>query len=414
MCASRPRSSSAAAARAATCTSSSPTRRSAASASCPSRTPATSGSTWRGIPFYETSRGLEYLFGYCYRDDDGAVQYAAVWGRDRDAERAAFEQFVDWIVERRRRHPGMHVYHYAAYERSALTRLMGEHGTRETEIDDFLRQEVLVDLYRVVRQAIRASTESYSIKEIEKLYGFVRTAEVSGGDESVVRFEEWVETGDDSLLEEVERYNEEDCRSTFELHEWLRAIRPARASPGAFLPNSDRPTEEAEERDAEREALKEQLLAGAEEGSPRRLLANLVDYHQREARPEWWAWFRWPTSSTTTSSSATARRSAGLDWERGAPEVDGQSHAYRATFPPQEHKLEREGLEPGRRPAGIPHRGRRRPGRRQAVPELNEGGRAAPARAHTGPADPRTGSSAMRCCASSVHTPTVTRRRTRR
>src|SRR5262245_31798373 len=173
----------------------------------------------------------------------------------------------------------MHVYHYAAYERSALTRLMGEHGTRETEVDDFLRQEVLVDLYRIVRQSIRASTESYSIKEIEKLYDFVRTAEVAGGDESVVRFEEFVETGDRSLLVEVERYNEEDCRSTFELHEWLLSIKP----PGIpwRLPPELRPkSEEAEQLDAEREALKERLLVGADEGSPRWLLANLVDYHQ--------------------------------------------------------------------------------------------------------------------------------------
>ena len=35
-------------------------------------------------------------------------------------------------------HPGMHVYHYAAYERTALTRLMGEHGTREEEVDGLL------------------------------------------------------------------------------------------------------------------------------------------------------------------------------------------------------------------------------------------------------------------------------------
>ena len=188
------------------------------------------GDVWfdmEGHPFYETSRGLEYLFGYCFRNDEGEVVYDAVWGRDRDDERIAFEQFVDWVVARRAQHPGMHVYHYAAYERSALTRLAGQHGTREQEVDDFLRQEVLVDLYRIVKQSLRASTDSYSIKAIEKLYGFERTAEVAGGDESVVRFEEWVETGDDSILEEVERYNEEDCRSTYELHEWLRSIRPA-------------------------------------------------------------------------------------------------------------------------------------------------------------------------------------------
>ena len=305
------------------------------------------GDVWfdmEGHPFYETSRGLEYLFGYCYRADDGAVCYAAVWGRDRDGERVAFERFVDWVVERRRRFPGMHVYHYAAYERSALTRLMGEHGTREAEVDDFLRQEVLVDLYRIVRQSLRASTESYSIKEIEKLYGFVRTAEVSGGDESVVRFEAWIETGDESLLDEVEHYNEEDCRSTFELHEWLLSIRPDE-TPWRLPPEQRPKSEDVEKLDAEREAIKERLLAGAEEGSSRRLLAHLVDYHQREQRPEWWAWFRWPTLD---DEELVRDRTAigGLVWDIGPPAVDGQSHAYRATFPPQEHKLEREGWDP--------------------------------------------------------------------
>ena len=298
------------------------------------------GDVWfdmEGHPFYETSRGLEYLFGYCFRNDEGEVVYEAVWGRDRDDERIAFEQFVDWVVARRAQHPGMHVYHYAAYERSALTRLAGQHGTREQEVDDFLRQEVLVDLYRIVKQSLRASTDSYSIKAIEKLYGFERTAEVSGGDESVVRFEEWVETGDDSILEEVERYNEEDCRSTYELHEWLRSIRPATV-PWRLPPDQRPPTEEAEERDAAREALKARLLEGAEEGEPRRLLANLLDYHQREARPEWWAWFRWPQLD---DDELVRDRTAigGLEWDGNPPEVEGQSHAYRMAFPPQEHKI---------------------------------------------------------------------------
>ena len=238
----------------------------------------------------------------------------------------------------------MHVYHYAAYERSALTRLMGEHGTREQEVDDFLRQEVLVDLYRVVKQALRASTDSYSIKAIEKLYGFERTAEVAGGDESVVRFEEWVETGDDSILEEVERYNEEDCRSTYELHEWLRSIRPATV-PWRLPPDQRPPTEEAEVRDAAREALKARLLDGAEEGEPRRLLANLLDYHQREARPEWWAWFRWPQLD---DDELVRDRTAigGLEWDGKPPEVEGQSHAYRMAFPPQEHKIGGTAFDP--------------------------------------------------------------------
>ena len=305
------------------------------------------GDVWldlEGHPFYETARGLEYLFGWCYRDESGEVVYQALWGTDRDGERRAFEQFVDWVVERRRRHPGMHVYHYAAYERTALTRLMGEHGTREQEVDAFLRGEVLVDLYRVVKQALQASVDSYSIKAIEKLYGFVRTADVAGGDESVVRFEEWMETGDDALLDDVERYNEEDCRSTVELHEWLLELR-LREMPWRAPPELRQRSEAAEERDAERAALEARLLEGAEEGSPRRLLGHLVDYHQREQRPGWWAWFRWPQLD---DQELVEDRTAigGLTWDRRPPEVEDKSHAYRMTFPAQEHKLDREGFGP--------------------------------------------------------------------
>ena len=241
----------------------------------------------------------------------------------------------------------MHVYHYAHYERTALTRLMGEHGTREAEIDAFLRGEVLVDLYRVTKQALRASVDSYSIKAIEKLYGFERTAEVAGGDESVVRFEEWVETGDDAILEDVERYNEEDCRSTFELHEWLLGIRPA-GLPWRDPPELRPRKEELELRDAERAALEARLLAGAEEGSPRRLLGHLVDYHQREARPQWWAWFRWPQlddDELVADRTAMGR----IVWDGRPPEVEGQSHAYRFTFPEQEHKLDGDGFDPDSR-----------------------------------------------------------------
>ena len=231
--------------------------------------PPSEGDVWldlEGHPFYEPARGLEYLFGWCYREG-GETRYEVVWGLDRAGEKAAFERFVDWVEARRRVHPDLHVYHYAAYERTALRRLMGEHSTREREIDDWLRQELLVDLYRVVKQALRAGVTSYSIKEIEKLYGFVRTAEVAGGDESVVLFEQWLEAREDALLEGIRAYNEEDCRSTVALHEWLLGQRPAEL-PWRLPPEEREQTEEAEERDAARIALHEALLAGGGGGEP--------------------------------------------------------------------------------------------------------------------------------------------------
>ncbi|MBM2823264.1 MAG: hypothetical protein HW413_2010, partial [Thermoleophilia bacterium] len=303
------------------------------------------GDVWldlEGHPFYEPARGLEYLFGWCYRDEDGTVRYEAAWARDREGEREIFERFVDWVVSRRRRYPGAHVYHYASYERTALRRLMGEHATRENEVDGFLRGDVLVDLYRVVKQSLRASVESYSIKAIEELYEFVRTAEVRGGDESTVLFEHWLESGDDSLLRDIEAYNEEDCRSTVALHEWLLHRRP----PG--LPWRPSPVPEPpadEEMPPERAVLRDALLArSAEEGDAPWLLAQLLDYHRREAKPQWWEWFL-HVGLSEEELIADTDTIGGLELV-GEPEPDKSSLVYTFTFPEQEHKIGGDAVDP--------------------------------------------------------------------
>ena len=261
---------------------------------------------------------------------------------------------------------------------------MGEHGTRELQIDSLLRDEVLVDLYRVAKQAIRASVDSYSIKALEALYGFTRYAEVSGGDDSIVRFEAWLESGDDALLEGVERYNEEDCRSTVALHEWLLSIRHAGHRRGGMPPAAREPPEVAAERDADRAAVREQLLGGDAPTETDRLLANLLDYHKREQRPQWWEWFRWPQLD---DEELIRNRTAigGLAWDGTEPEIEGRSHAYRMTFPPQEHKLDDRGRDPAHADR-LPHPRRRRRRPRDAPPEHRARGRAPPTRPDPGQA----------------------------
>jgi hypothetical protein len=49
-----------------------------------------------------------------------------------------------------RRHPGLHIYHFAPYEPGALKRLMGRYASREEEIDRMLRSKLFVDLFAVV------------------------------------------------------------------------------------------------------------------------------------------------------------------------------------------------------------------------------------------------------------------------
>jgi uncharacterized protein len=95
--------------------------------------------------------GFDYLFGYAFSDADGP-RYKALWAFSPIEERTAFEQLIDAIIDRHLRDPSMHVYHYAAYEVTAMKRLMGRYGTRADELDQLLRAEVFVDLYGVVRK----------------------------------------------------------------------------------------------------------------------------------------------------------------------------------------------------------------------------------------------------------------------
>ena len=113
--------------------------------------------------------GLEYLFGVV-EIESGNPNFHSFWAHDRAAEKLAFEDFIDFVMERLAQCPDLHIYHYASYEPTALKHLMGRHGTREKEVDMLLRGQVLVDLYQVVRQALLASRESYSLKDIEVFY----------------------------------------------------------------------------------------------------------------------------------------------------------------------------------------------------------------------------------------------------
>ena len=88
-----------------------------------------------------------------------------------------------------------------------MRRLAGRYGTREEEVDQLLRGGGFVDLYRAVRQGIRASVESYSIKRLEQLYDFDREVDLRDAGTSIVEFETWLELGQederDKLLEEI-------------------------------------------------------------------------------------------------------------------------------------------------------------------------------------------------------------------
>uniref|UniRef100_UPI0025D98557 TM0106 family RecB-like putative nuclease n=1 Tax=uncultured Micrococcus sp. TaxID=114051 RepID=UPI0025D98557 len=276
--------------------------------------------------------GLEYLWGWVEapggdtaRTASADFRFTGLWADTRAAERAALEQFVAFVEARRAAHPGMRIYHYAAYEVTALKRLTVRHGVGERELDDWLRAGLFVDLYSTVRAALRAGVPSYSIKKLEPLYmGAEHRAEdgVTTAADSVTEYHRYVaamEAGDTevaaAIRADIEDYNRYDCVSTARLRDWLLAqVEPEEAAvadrPADDAATGDEPLVEAapslQEQDAAL-AASLQALADVERdeaggtGAPeaeldggRRgiaLLAAGLGYFARENKPLWWAMF---------------------------------------------------------------------------------------------------------------------------
>ena len=291
-----------------------------------------------GDPFWEPGRSLEYLHGM--GDTSGSV--TALWAHDRESEKRVLEQVIDLIHRRLEHFPNLHVYHYASYETAALKRLAAQHATREEELDELLRREVFVDLFKVVRQSLRISYDSYSIKNVREF--FMRAeAELEGGEDSIVVYEQWVADQDPALLELIERYNEEDVVSNLRLRDWLleRKAEAERTFGDAIAwrepPEVRVPKEETAALLGERAALREQLVASGDQSLE--LAGELLEYHRREAKPVWWWFFRrcemTPEELVEDSGSIGALAPDGSE-----PVGDARSKIHGFHFPVQQHRLD--------------------------------------------------------------------------
>lgn len=243
--------------------------------------------------------GLEYLFGLYYFDTGKAV-FKAFWAHDREEERWAFVEFINFVMARRAAYPNMHVYHYAHYENTAIRRLMTSHGVCESAVDQLLREGRLVDLYKVVREGLRISKDSYSIKAVESFYSGKRASDVKKATDSIVVYEQWRDTRAPELLESIRQYNEEDCRSTWLLRDWLLSLRPG-AQPwfDAAATESKRPARNKSDKTLEHEQCLEEfhdrLIVHPEnqdlDPGLATLVNSLLDFYRRVAKPQWWAIF---------------------------------------------------------------------------------------------------------------------------
>lgn len=231
---------------------------------------------FEGDPFWTVESGLFFLFGLVARDNDGTWTYEARWAHHRAGEEHATGDLIDFLQRRRSAHPAMHVYHYNHTERSALERLAATHGVGEAVLADMVATGFFVDLYQVIRNAVQAGTESYSLKQVERLTPYRRGHDIDQGAAAVVEYERYMAAPDPALLDGIAAYNEDDVRATLALRDWLIGLRDdTLAWRAAQLERED----EHPELDARIEALH-----AYRPDTPEHLLGDLLGYWLREYR----------------------------------------------------------------------------------------------------------------------------------
>ena len=318
-----------------------------------------------GNPLLEP-HGLEYLHGVWLGEDtetgvaafqrgggERRDRFVWAWADDPDQERRALELVVDLFTARVEAYPGAFIYHYAPYETAALLRLAQRHATREAELDRLLLDGRFVDLYATVRQGLRVGAESYSIKTLEQLYlTDGRHGEVAKADDSVVqhhRYREATVTDAAHIRANIVEYNEEDCRSTAELRDWLEGHR-AELIAEHGLPAARRPTASTEpEEVADDPAVLEELRlvaacmerASVAEPSEREAwetLAGLAGWHRRERKATWAEWFRSIEVADVAEAESSSQVLGGLRREAMGSSVGSGTVSYRVAD--QDHRIE--------------------------------------------------------------------------
>jgi len=126
-----------------------------------------------------------------------------------------WQQFLElvWL------YPDAPIFHFSDYEVETVKRLAKLYQTPYAHLQPLLSR--FVDVHQQVMSTVTLPVESYSLKHLARWLGFEwRDAAVTGS-QCVCLYEQWLTTGDRTILEIIQRYNEDDCRATYHLKNWL-------------------------------------------------------------------------------------------------------------------------------------------------------------------------------------------------
>lgn len=164
----------------------------------------------------EPSLNLAYLHGVLVVERPTNTQtYYPLLANSLADEVQVWEQFLDLVW----RYPNAPIFHFCPYEVQTVERLAKLYGTPAHQIKPLLAR--FVDLHERVTQLVTLPVESYALKPIARWLGFDWRDPSANGAQSICWYSQWLSTGDRTYLDSILTYNEDDCRATHHVKDWL-------------------------------------------------------------------------------------------------------------------------------------------------------------------------------------------------
>jgi predicted RecB family nuclease len=179
-----------------------------------------------GLPPQLDELDKVYLWGMqVFGTKPGEFQ-AAVAGFGENGDREGWEDFLAKSKAIFDEYGDLPFVHWAPYEKSKIKTYIERYG----DVDGIAARvkDNLLDLLPVTKKSMALPLPSYSLKVIERHVGFERTQDEFGGDWSIAKYIEAVETEDEdqrnALMADILKYNREDLEATWAVLDWLRTL----------------------------------------------------------------------------------------------------------------------------------------------------------------------------------------------
>ncbi len=164
----------------------------------------------------EPSLNLVYLHGVLVVNRRTQTQtFHSLLAERPEDESLVWEQFLDLVWT----YPTAPIFHFCPFEVQTVQRLAQLYGTPPQRVQPLLTR--FVDLHDLVTRSVTLPVESYALKQIARWIGFDWRDSTANGAQSIYWYAQWLQTGDRAYLDSIAIYNEDDCRATHQIKDWL-------------------------------------------------------------------------------------------------------------------------------------------------------------------------------------------------